>query len=271
MTLATLPEVKARRVVDPDFIPVGLAFVQQQLRGLRPIEAKLDRQLLTLFNVMGDRAARAYRNRVPKETKADGDLVNVILSDMDLGELEIRRDAMYGGTYEATGTLAAGGIEQLLGAGIDLGGRDLAAERILAEGGRRVGLLDLRADARQSLFTSLEEARAQGLGIPQTGRLIRDRVPAGRFVNAGAKYRAQMIARTETRYASNISVAEMGKAAGFEEFVAFDDRLGFGDDDCVARDGLVVKGDEVGVEAAVEHPNGTLSFSPAPRTKVKST
>ncbi len=274
MTMAPPLERKtttSQRVVDPDFIPVGLAFVQQQLRGLRPIEATLDRKLLTLFNVLGDRAAKAYRDRVPKETKTHDDMVNVIISDMDIGALELRRDAMYGGTYEATATLAAGGIEQLLEASIDIGSRDLAAERVLSEGGRRAGLLDLRGDTRSSLFATLEEAQAKGLGIPQTARLIRDRVPAGRFVHAGSKYRATMIARTEARYASNISVAEMGRAAGFEEFVAFDDRLGFGDADCVARDGLVVKGSEVGMESAVEHPNGTLSFSPVPRTKVKDT
>jgi len=147
-----------------------------------------------------------------------------------------------------------------------IGVRDTVAELIVREGGRKAGLVDLRAETRQALLSALADAREAGFGIPQTARLIREYVPAGRFTTAGAAYRAKLIARTETRWATNVSVAQIGAAAGFERWRAFDNRTGFGDEECVARDGQEFTEDEMMAEMDAEHPNGTLSFAPVPRT-----
>jgi hypothetical protein len=76
--------------------------------------------------------------------------------------------------------------------------------------------------------------------------------------------RALVIARTETKYAQNISTIERAKAAGVDKFTVFDGRLGPGRSDvyCMARNNKVVTADQAAAMAASEHPNGTLSFAP---------
>ena len=65
-------------------------------------------------------------------------------------------------------------------------------------------------------------------------------------------------------HARNISTLETGRAAGFEHYMAFDNRTGFDDEECAARDGQEFTYDEVRGED--DHPRGTLSWSPIPRT-----
>lgn len=168
--------------------------------------------------------------------------------------------------FSAAADMVIGAYADAFGSTLAIGVRDVAAETLIREGGRRLGLIDLQAETRAALLSALADAREAGLGIPATGRLIREYVPAGRFTSAGARYRANMIARTETRWATNMSVAEVGELAGFEQYQAYDDRTGFGDGECVARDGQVFSYDEMLSEMGAEHPQGTLSFSPVPRT-----
>lgn len=251
-------------------LEVGLAFVRYLERTRKRVEDHFARQLTDVFDDMGRAAARAYNAR-----KVADPLVDAIVSDMDISGIRRRLHPMYGGTYQSAATLVMNGVADILSMPISIGLRDQIAERVLAEGGRRVGLVDLAGQTRDAVFAALEEARAEGLGIPQTARRIRDYVSAGRYTvmeqareGAGSAYRATLIARTETRYATNVSVSQTGRAMGFEHYLAFDDRLGFGDAECVARDGQVFTADEMDGEISAEHPQGTLSFSPIPRTEV---
>lgn len=162
----------------------------------------------------------------------------------------------------------------VLGLGTDL--PDMVARRVVAAGGRRLGLVDIEDGTRRALYAALEAARSEGLGPVDAAKRIRQYVPAGRFhgmeatsPGAGVRYRSVLIARTETLHAQRVSVAESGRAAGFEGYMAFDNRTGFDDEDCTARDGTIYTYDEMLAEIEAEHPNGTLSFSPVPGTQAR--
>src|SRR3546814_5990703 len=74
-----------------------------------------------------------------------------------------------------------------------------------------------------------------------------------------AETRALVIARTETKYAQNISTIERGRAAGVTSFIVFDGRLGPGRSkpDHIERDGSIVSTVEAVAMAGAGHPNGT--------------
>jgi len=247
----------------------GLAFVRAVDEGTAPLVKQFQSSLEEAFDDLGVRAATVYE-AAPKSSKqdpADAPMVSDILGTLDLNhEADVRFRPMYGASYEATARVVIANVEAMLGATLEIGVRDFIAERVLREGGLRVGLLDLTAQTREALFRTLEEARSLGLGVAETARRIRESVGAGRYVNAGAQYRAETIARTEMAYARNFSTLETGRAAGFTDYLGFDNRTGFEDAECVARNGQTFTADEMLGETGNEHPRGTLSFSPVPRT-----
>src|SRR6185295_14358538 len=101
------------------------------------------------------------------------------------------------------------------------------------------------------------------LGADATARRIRGFVGAGRYTvmeaeraGAGVRYRSRMIARTEITYARNIATAEVSRSAGFTSYLAFDNRTGYDDEECSARNGQTFSFDEMMALIAEEHPNG---------------
>ena len=139
---------------------------------------------------------------------------------------------------------------------------DPVARAVAGAGGRRSGLVDITGQTRKALFDAIAEGRAEGEGVPQVASRIVDYVESGHWQTP--EMRAQIIARTETKYAQNISTIERAKAASVEQFIIFDGRLGEGrsDPDHIARNGSIVSAAEASQLAADEHPNGTLSFAP---------
>lgn len=258
----------------------GLGFVRFLDKGRAPVEANYAKALETAFDVLGQAAAAGFRKLPVSEWDALDDpeakisksdavksarykkIVNAIMQDIAAVKFDIATIA--DGVYQQSAELVVNGYLDAFDITLTIGERDLVAEEILKAGGKRVGLTDLSKQTKDSLFRALAEAKSEGLGMPQTARRIRDEVGAGPYSGAGAKYRAETIARTETRWAVNRSVAEVGKAAGFKKYVAFDDRIGFGDADCVARDGL--ESDYAAMVGTDDHPRGTLSWSPVPRS-----
>ncbi len=138
---------------------------------------------------------------------------------------------------------------------------DPVAREIVAEGGTRMGLIDLRKQTRDRMFRELAEGRAAGEGIPQLVRRIRDKIPAGRYRDAAT--RAKVIARTETRHAQQVSVLRAYKESGVvTRVLVFDDRLGHGDEDCTFWNGREVALEQAEELDSQEHPNGTRAFAP---------
>lgn len=244
-----------------------LAFLRFLERMKGPIEERYAEVLERLFAELGKLAEVAYRNAPKAVAPEDEALARLIMDGMQIAAfVDGNLKPAWQAEYKATADMVIGGYETLLNVEFTIGQRDFVAEQLISEGGRRAGLYDITGNTRSALLRALTEARAEGLGIPATARRIREHVPAGRFVDAGASYRARMIARTETRYATNVSVARAGRTAGFETWRAYDNRTGFNDADCVARDGQEFSEDGMMSELAQEHPNGTLAFAPVPRT-----
>ena len=140
---------------------------------------------------------------------------------------------------------------------------DHVARNIVAKGGTHLLSMDIQGQTRKSLFQALAESRAAGHhpSSAATRRLIQEHVTAGRFVKAGSKYRARLIARTETMYAQNESALATYEASdAVQQVEVADDMMGHGDADCSARAGTIMSISES--RNVRDHPNGTLRFLP---------
>ena len=159
------------------------------------------------------------------------------------------------------------GVGDILDVALEL--PDHEARRIVAEGGTRMGLIDLKAQTRKKLFTDLTTGRILGEGKADLIRRIRSGIPAGPFWKS-VRTRAEVIARTETKNAQRGSVLQAYKKSGTVEKVRMiDARLGTqrSDADCIARDGQIVSFDEAEEQkaSATTHPRCTLDFLPVVR------
>lgn len=204
------------------------------------------------------------------EVKADGPLDADAVRAMteaariaDAARIQAFSDILagvYGSHYLRVFESSLGAIEAGLG-GIALDLPDDVARRVFETGGRRLGLVDLDGQTRDRLFGVIREQRAAGQNPLTMARRIRDLVPAGPWSDVDT--RAHVIARTETLHAQRTSTLEAYTAAeNVTAVMLFDDRIGYGDADCVERNGRVVTFAEAQEAMAEEHPNGTLSFAP---------
>ena len=129
----------------------------------------------------------------------------------------------------------------------------------------RVGLLDLSGEAKQGIMRILEESRRLGLDESAMVEAIRDQLPAGRW--SSSLVRAQIVARSEARYASNVATSALARDQGLR-LLAFDGRLGPTDSVCEMRNGMIVSAQEAQILSGAEHPNGTLGFAVIPTSMV---
>ena len=155
--------------------------------------------------------------------------------------------------------------------GVSVNIPDHTARQIVRRGGTHLLGMDIKGQTRKALFRGLAESRAAGFhpSSAATRRLIQQHVSAGRFVNAGAKYRAKLIARTETMYAQNESAMATYEASdAIQQGEVVDNQTGFGDADCMARNGFVGSLDECRRHISQEHPNGTARVLPVLKADV---
>ncbi len=245
-------------------------------RDAQRLEGPFLRDLELAFSELGQLARRAYEEaRVlvraggngleEKQTPEDEALAERIIQGMAINQWS--QDALipaFDGHYLRTTEMTVGSINTVLNLGVNL--PDPVAREIVAAGGRRAGLLDITRDTRQAIFRSLADGRAAGEGPPALARRIRSQVPAGRFTTAGPRYRANLIARTETKYAQNVSSLQTYRQSDVVTgLLAFDAQLGDTDAECQARNGQVFSFEDAERETALEHSNGTLSWGPVTR------
>lgn len=134
---------------------------------------------------------------------------------------------------------------------------------LVREGGERRHLLDVEEDTKRAIVRAIQEGTEAGDNPKTVARRIREQVPAGRYVNAGAKYRAELITRTETLHAQRLaSLDAYDDSPVVEAVIALD---GDQDEDCAARNGKRFSIDDARAEQ--EHPNGTLTWLPAVRER----
>ncbi|PYE86901.1 phage portal protein [Phyllobacterium leguminum] len=248
----------------------GMAFLRAIQRQEDPLARAFEKRLKGFFVGFGKAAEKAAlplleaENVAPKdaviqETKADDLVVEMILEALGIGEHQTTFRRLFEAQYLEVGKKLAEAAE-LAGLGGSL--PDPVARSIVGAGGRRAGLVDLNEQTKRTLFDALAEGRAEGEGAAQLAARVAQHVEGGPWLSA--ETRARTIARTETKYAQNISTIERARAANVERFIVFDGRLGPGRSlpDHIARNGEIVTADAAAQMAADEHPNGTLSFAP---------
>lgn len=228
--------------------------INEMNRSLNRMAAQFAAKLVKQFNSLGDDAVLAWRrlsgkSEVP-QTKSDVDFANLIVGEMRTDIIDY--DTQYlRVTHETYSIVSA--VTNLM---VNLD--DLAQARILAAGGKRKGLLDIKGDTKSAIFQALAEAREAGEGADATARRIRDKVAAGPW--SSSTIRSKIIARTETKNAQNVSSLEAYKSGGITHVEIVDGQLPTSDEDCISRNGDVIT--IADAEKTDDHPNGTLSFTP---------
>lgn len=260
----------------------GLAWARLLERQQRGLSAAFETPLKLRFASWATEARAAALKALPnhpeilaveppkdaKDAKAEPDaapntayaaLIEEIMALLETDQWREALSQAYGAHYLEVAKAVQDAAER---AGLGTSLPDPVARAIVATGGRRVGLIDLDAQTRAAVFDALAEGRAEGEGVAALANRIADHVEAGPWREA--KVRATIIARTETKYAQNISTIERARAAGVASFIVFDGRLGLPRSgiDHIARDGSIVTESEAIALADAEHPNGTLSFAP---------
>lgn len=248
--------------------------MRQMLRDWLELSDSWQRELVTLFRSWGSTLAAAYESldaggafRAARagETKDVDDeaAANLVwmTASTQLDPLDFRPH------YLRVLRRTVRSVNSMLGLGVFL--RDHNELRVVSEGGKRMGLVDMSAQSRQAMFRALSQARAEGMGPPATARRIRELVEAGPW--RSPQVRAVVIARTETKYAQNVSALEVYRESNTVRMVqVVDAQLGPTDADCEFQNGRIVSFAEAQALAVDEHPNGTRSFTPIVEPEARS-
>lgn len=228
----------------------------------------MEHVLLELFNDLGDTVARTavpllstpeYQEKWRTDLRPDQveRLVEHIITASGLREWAGQRlTPAFWRHYERVQNTTA---RTLIRAGLASNLTQSTINRILDAGGRRAGLVDIIGDTRKALFRVIEQGVDAGMSPRETARLIRNIIPEGRFVNAGANYRASLIARTETLHAQRLASIERYRANRINTVIAYD---GDSDPGCLMRNGMEFDITAAEDELMNTHPQCVLSFGP---------
>lgn len=270
------PGAKAQRQAGEDAYKRGYAWALTLQRHATGQQEALESRLIPFFGRIGKQAAEAATPLLEadptlgkalrqaqdeqKGEKADELLVAMILDKLGIDRWEGDLRSLYEAHYLEVAKAMNDAAER---AGLGASLPDPVARSIIAAGGRRVGLVDLEGQTRAALFEALAEGRAEGEGATQLANRIAGLVENG--PSDSPLTRSRRIARTETKYAQNISTIERARAAGVTSMIVYDGRLGPGRSlpSHMARNGSIVSIAEAEIMAGEEHPNGTLSFAPS--------
>lgn len=238
--------------------------LQKEWLRLSEVQAAGLRQV---FEATGEEAAAAWRRIVADRgiellgmhsaLKDVDDLA--IYAELVAEQITLAGKIDYGKHFLLVSRRTVAAINTIFGLGVNL---DAPAEaRIVAAGGIRKGLVDFDDQLHRSVFDALRQAREAGEGPIEAARRIREMVPAGPW--SSSEVRSVVIARTETKYAQNVSSLEAYEASeDVTGILVIDAQLGPTDEECEQLNGQVVSAEEARELAESEHPNGTRSFAP---------
>ena len=205
-----------------------------------------------------------------KQTDDDIVIVQRILARFDLASWQNDRiGPLFLQHYRRTMDGTVNSINAVLRVGVNI--PDPVARQIIAQGGTRLGLLDIETDTRDAIFRALHAGRENGEGPAQLARRIRQHVGAGPYTTleanrpgAGVRYRATTIARTEIKHAQNASSIEAYQRSEAVIGLTVVDAQGAGDTDeeCMALDGMDIEFGDVEAIGLTSHPRCTRSFAP---------
>jgi hypothetical protein len=268
--------VEAEKADTSDPVSLRLAEVQTPKLGKRYLdiashhERHLQLSMNSALRDFGEEAANAYERIVTKAasvTPEERAAADQVMQDIGAAQFARKLARAYHGHYGAVADSMIQAFKEelgVLGRSVDINLTREARADILREGGLRVGMLDIEKQLRGSIFKALADAREAGEGWKEAAERIRRYVPSGRFVKAGAEYRAQMIARSETANAQRMISLEAYKAhPEVVKVELLDGLLASSDAECIARNGDVVGFAEAESIASDEHPLGTLQLLPS--------
>jgi hypothetical protein len=236
------------------------------------LASQLEREVSAAFNELGEQAAQAYLTMVrkadaPKQTKNGQphlqSLVAAIMKTISPRNwFRKRMQPLF--TNHANRVLADTTRVVSSEIGLQAGPLDQGASKRVESvaGSTGLGLRDIEPQVRQSILQAIKAGQQAGEHPMAIANRIRTQVPAGRFVNAGPAYRAKLIARTETANMQRVATLETYRSMpNVHSIEVSDGQLADSDEDCIARDGLVVPIEDADSIQPL-HPNCTLSLSP---------
>ena len=242
---------------EADINEVERAYVQEMNKRRERIAERWAGEQVKEFDRMGDDFAAMWEDQKSRKALEDEVKIDRIINSVNWGEYA-GKALLYEQLYLSMAQATIEGLNVTMGLGVNL--TDPIERAVIEQGGIRKGLVDLSGQTKQALLDAVKEARELGYGDEGVSRLIRDKVPKGRYKSA--RTRADIIARTETRYAQNIAAHEAGKEAGATGYRVIDGQMATSDDYCISVNGITIRPNEVERFAAEEHPNGTRDFVP---------
>lgn len=228
------------------------------LRSWLTLSSGWEKELVREFTRLGADVRRAFESikSLNVETKVDADEA---LADEVSRQIAPDAYVKYQPHYLRVAEATFQTIQELTDLGVNLS--DEVAQGIIARGGTRRGLIDLRRQVKDAVYKALKEGRAIGEGPAQLAKRIEDLAGAGPW--STKEIRARVISRTETKYAQNVSsIRAYETTPGITAVQVIDAQLGETDEECMTLDGQVVTFEEADVLANEEHANGTRSFTP---------
>ncbi len=257
-------------------IAIG-ALIEALDRDADALTELLAPKIAKAFDTLGDMAADAFENVTTEAdfpTKAaSGPIADQVLEQLktnDWYESQVKRPIH--AHYEETAGKTVDTINRVMDLGVMI--PDPVAQEIIAQGGTKLGMKDIEEAARDSIVRAIETGREEGQGAKEIARRIRSDVPAGRYTNlaektlpdgsnAGSAYRAELIARAESKYAQNASTIEAYKESpNVTALLCFDARIGEEHDpECEERAGKEFSFEDAEAED-LTHPNCSLSWAP---------
>ena len=269
--LAVLSAARSKAPLNENQRSLLLAFALDQ----QEIEADFTTALESAFEDLGQRAVNAFweveggqsvsamgNGGQTKQTKQEiNQEVARILKAMRISQWVSEVSApIFDAYYLRVLLTTVETVNSSLGLAVNI--PDPVARQVVQQGGIRLGLIDVSAQSKDALFQAIFEGRSLGEGPAQLARRIQGLVPAGPYKDP--TYRARLIARTETKYAQNVSSLESYRASSTITHILVVDAQGAGGQDavCEAADGqqfTIAEADQLDV---IVHPNCTRSFTP---------
>jgi hypothetical protein len=233
-------------------------------RRAQVLSAQLEQELNAVLTELGEQAAAAYQATAQKASLSDlHRLVGRVLAHLNLRQwIQTRLMPILRNHAARTSADTERTIEAEIGIEVHIGEQE--AQRLALQAGQDLQLPDIEKGVRLAILQAIRDGLTAGENPVATARRIRSMVPAGRFVHAGSRYRAQLIARNETANAQRASTLALYESNPHVVAVKLQDGV-YGpprsDSTCMARNG-----DEVPISEARSthplHPLCTLGFIP---------
>ena len=261
-----LPGWVAKAITKDDGLVGRQRLIMRLLADFEGLAAAFNDELRQHFDELGHRMANAWlaedtalRSRNGNTPlKADIEQADRALVDRLLLAFPVEAPS-YDAAYLRVATSTVAAIDELMGLGVNLS--DPLQQTVIAEGGTRLGLIDFDEQTRSAMYNTVAAAREEGLGPPDIARRIRERIPAGPWPDV--ETRAEVISRTETKHAQNVSSMEVYQRADTVTGVqVFDAQLGDTDDACMQINGRIFSLQDAAGVPMLEHPRCTRSFAP---------